>query len=132
MYKFKTNERLSKLFIHCLKENRLEKLIPNGYVNIESFGNCYLRNDKLWLENVANSFNWASTSNYDLCSLNNCQWTFILGFLNIIEFKDNKFVDLIARRNYVPLRPDEKIEKYIKIFSNIKKSYNLINKFFTL
>lgn len=121
MYKFNENERLNKLFLHCLKENRLERLIPNGYVDFERFNYVIIQNNKEWIANVANSYNWASTSNYDLCSLNNCQWTFILGFLNIIEFKDNKFVDLIARRNYVPLRPDKKIEKYIKIFSNIKK-----------
>lgn len=125
MYKFNKNERLNKLFLHCLKENRLERLIPNGYFDFERFNYVMIQNNKEWIANVANSYNWSSTSNYNICSLINCQWTFILGFLNIVNFDENKFVGCIANRSYVSLNPTKEVELYIKIFEKIQDSFRI-------
>lgn len=128
MYKFNKLERLNKLFLHCLKENRFEKLISNGYFDFEKFNNKFVTNNKEWIANVANSYNWSSTNNYNRCSLINCQWTFMLGFLNIVKFEENRFVGCIAKRSYISIKPTEEIELYVKIFENIENSFYFRNK----
>ena len=115
---YQNNHKLFKRLLHIVKELHFEKTF------FEYFQQNYFESKMLndfWICEAVNSINWSITNDYETCSVINCRWSYIIGFLSIVNFDKNHFISDIANYNYVHYPCSKEIESWMTLFKSLSK-----------